>query len=122
MSLHFFAVRFIMLERDYKWIIVALSVWVMANLATDADGLLFSQAKGAKNIIKIALGAYTIAAATSLYFMLCKASQWYKRVSERREQKKLLREYGRANYDDSDDYDGSDKDSTEEGEEDNAGE
>ena len=60
-----------MLERDYKWIVMTLCVWAMANLTVEMDGLFFNEMKGAKNIIKISLAGFLIVAATCMYFVIC---------------------------------------------------
>ena len=89
---HFFLVNFILLERDYKWIMAVLSGWVLANLATEVDGLFFSQMQGAKNSVKISLAAFFIVATTCLYFVLSKVSQSIKGIREKHERKRILRD------------------------------
>lgn len=71
---HFFLTDFILLEKDYKWIIVTLSLWAMFNLTTEVDGLFFREMKGAKNIIKISLASFFIISTTCLYFVLTQVS------------------------------------------------
>lgn len=88
---HFLVIEFIMLEKDYKWIIITLSLWAMFNLTTEVDGLFFREMKGAKNIIKISLAGFFIVSSTSLYFVLTAVSQWVKKVSERQEIRKILK-------------------------------
>lgn len=95
---HAVFVKFIMVKKDFKWIIMTLVVWAIFNLTVESDGLFFNQMKGAKNIIKISLAAYFILASTCMYFVLCSISQYYHKVQEKNETKSLLREYGRANY------------------------
>jgi hypothetical protein len=102
---HFFVSDFIMLEKDYKWLIITLSLWAMFNLTTEVDGLFFREMKGAKNIIKISLAGFFIVSTTCLYFVLTALSQWIKKVSERQEIKKILKKYGRATYNSQDDED-----------------
>jgi hypothetical protein len=96
--LHFLVIDFVMLERDYSWVIISLSLWAIFNLSTESDGLFFREMKGSKNIIKLSLAAFFILSTTCLYFTLVSFTQWFKQVSERKEFKKVLRKYGRAIY------------------------
>lgn len=85
--LHFIFVKFAMLERDYKWISISLCMWALANITVEVDSLLFSELKGAKNLIKIALSAFVTVATTCMYIVLCELSQSIKGIKEKDLQK-----------------------------------
>jgi hypothetical protein len=102
---HFMVTDFIMLEKDYRWIVITLCLWAMFNLTTEVDGLFFREMKGSKNIIKISLASFFIVSTTCLFFVLTQLSQFIKKVSERQEIRKILKEYGRATYNSNDDND-----------------
>lgn len=80
---HFFMSKFAMLETDCKWIITLLTFWAMINLSVEfSTGLFFAELKGSKNIIKVSLAAFMIAATACLYLLLCTVSQRIKGISE----------------------------------------
>lgn len=95
---HFAFTQFIMLEKDYKWVVTILSLWSFANLTTETDGLFFKEMAGAKNIVKVTLAAFFVISTTCLYFWLCQGSQLIKDVYEKQEKRKILKQYGRAEY------------------------
>lgn len=101
---HFFLSKFAMLETDCKWIITLLTFWAMVNLSVEySTGLFFAELKGTKNIIKVSLAAFMIAATACLYLLICTVSQYIKGVNEeeqRNEAIKVYNETGRLETDD----------------------
>lgn len=92
---HFFISNFIMIERDYKWIIVILSIWAVLNLTVETDGLLFNLMKGTNNVIKISMAAFFILAVTCLFTVLTELSQMIKGTTERKELRKIYKVHGK---------------------------
>ena len=64
-----------MLETDSTYITILLIFWAMINLSVEySTGLFFAELKGTKNIIKVSLAAFMIAATACLYLLICTLS------------------------------------------------
>jgi hypothetical protein len=95
-----------MLETDSTYITILLIFWAMINLSVEySTGLFFAELKGTKNIIKVSLAAFMIAATACLYLLICTLSQHVKGMNEedqRNKAIKLFNEKGRFESDSED--------------------
>ena len=74
---HFSVSKFAMLKTDWKYIFCYLIFWVVINLSMEnnSTGLFFAELKGTKNIIKVSLAGFMIAATYYLHDFICANSQ-----------------------------------------------